>query len=99
MAKACRSYKLQGHAEARHNLGCTEANTGNYDRALMHWMIAVKGGGNHSLENIKRMYKEGHATKDDYTKALKSYQSYVDEIKSDQRDKAAAEDEDYKYYN
>ena len=30
-------------------------------------------------------------------KALVSYQEYLDEIKSDQRDKAAAADEDFKY--
>ena len=41
---------------------------------------------------------EGNATEDNYAKALRSYQAYVNEIKSDQRGKAAAEREDYKYY-
>ena len=36
------------------------------------------------------MYKNGYATKDDYATALHSYQSYLDEIKSDQRDQAVA---------
>ena len=31
-------------------------------------------------------------------KALQSYQTYLEEIKSDQRDKAAAADEKYRYY-
>ena len=56
-----------------------------------------------SLKIIKLMYREGEATKDDYTKALRSYQEYLDEIKSDQRDKAAASNINiangrYKYY-
>ena len=39
----------------------------------------------------------GKATKDVYTKALRSYQEYLNEVKSSQRDKAAAAREDYKY--
>jgi len=41
---------------------------------------------------------DGHATKDDYTKALRAYQAYLDKITIDQRDEAAAADDDYKYY-
>ena len=40
----------------------------------------------------------GHATKDDYTKALRAYQAYLVEIKSTQRDKAAAASANYRYY-
>ena len=40
---------------------------------------------------------EGHATKEDYAQALRAHQAYMDEIRSDQRDKAAA-DKKYKYY-
>ena len=48
---------------------------------------------------IQKMYKDGHATKDDYAKALKAYQAYISEIKSDQREAAAACGEDEcKYY-
>ena len=39
-----------------------------------------------------------HGTKDEYSKALRAYQSYLGEIKSDQRDEAAAYDEEFKYY-
>ena len=61
-------------------------------------MIAAGAGDTDSLKRIQRLYSNGHATKDDYTKALKAYQSYLVEIKSDQRDKAAAFHEDYRYY-
>ena len=88
---------MEGHVQARHNLGMIEGQAFNFDRALRHFMIAVKGGSNESLGIIRKMVTNGH-TKDDYTKALKSYQSYLDEIKSDQRDKAASADDEYKYY-
>ena len=68
------------------------------DRALKHWMIAVKDGDADSLKGIKLLYSRGHATKDDYAKALHCFQAYQAEIKSDQRDEAAA-DGNYKYYD
>ena len=61
-------------------------------------MIAVGFGSNDSLKVIKHMYAHGYATKDDYAKALQAYQAYLGEVKSDDRDKAAAYDEQYKYY-
>jgi len=62
-------------------------------------MIAVAGGNVDSLQRIKLLYTNGHVTKADYTKASQSYQAYLDEIKSKQRDKAAAAREDYRYYS
>ena len=48
------------------------------------------------LSNHKhRIYKYGDATKDNYANALRSYQAYLDEVKSEQRDKAA---DRYRYY-
>ena len=89
---------LRGNVYARFNLGITEKKAGNYNRALKHWMIAVRDGEHVSLKNIKQCYIDGHATKDDYAKALRSYQAYLDEIKSDQRDQAAASDDYGRYY-
>jgi len=89
---------IKGNASARHNLGVEEENTGNYDRALRHYMIAAGSGDNDSLTVIQRLYSNGHATKDDYMKALQSYQMYLGEIKSNQRDKAAATYENCCYY-
>ena len=39
---------------------------------------------------LKQFFMSGHAKKDDYEKALRVYQAYLDEIRSDQRDEAAA---------
>ena len=70
----------------------------NINRALRHLLIALGAGDNDSLEHIKDLYSNGHATKDDYMKALQLYQKYLGEIKSAQRDKAAATHERYRYY-
>ena len=89
---------MQGETQARHNLGLAEELAGNMDRAVKHHMIAVKGGCADSLKQIQNLYKYGFAGKEDYTKALQLYQAYLGEIKSPQRDKAAAADEENRYY-
>ena len=89
---------MKGCVMARHNLGNNEVRAGNMDRALKHYMISAKSGHSKSLEKIRDLYLNRHATKDDYTTALRSYQEYLGEIKSVQRDKAAAADESYQYY-
>ena len=61
-------------------------------------MIAVKGGNSNSVKRVQELFMDGNATKDNYTAALRARQSYLDEIKSDQREKAAAARDDYKYY-
>ena len=91
-------HAMNGSANARYNLGSMAMVAGNMDRAIKHYMIAVRSGDADSVEEIKDMYTDGQATKDDYTKALQLYQEYLGEIKSVQRDKAAAAREDYRYY-
>ena len=89
---------MEGNAAARYNLGVTEENTGSYDKALKHYMIAVRGGDTDSVKEIQQLYMGGHATKDHYANALRSHQAYVNEIKSDQREEAAAFRDDCCYY-
>jgi hypothetical protein len=89
---------MGGHVQARHNLGMYEGHAGNMGRAVKHFMIATEFGYYDSLENIKRMFMNGDATKDDYAKALLSYQANLVEIKSAQRDEAAAINHAHRYY-
>jgi len=89
---------MGGEVIARRNLGNNEARSGNTERAVKHHLIAVAHGDNSSLDCIKNLYSKGFATKEDYTKALRLYQEYLEEIKSPQRDEAAAADENYRYY-
>ena len=87
---------MGGDADSRHNLGTFEYTAGNTERAMKHFMIAVEGGSNSSLKRIQELYSGGQATRDEYTNALRAYQEYLVEVKSSQRDEAAAY-EDYKY--
>jgi TPR repeat protein len=99
--KAKNYYKLaaiMGSVNARGNLGNYEQREGNMNRALKHYMIAVEGGKDKALKEIQKLYTNGHATKDDYATALRAYQVYLVEIKSTQRDKAAAARANYRYY-
>jgi len=90
---------MNGNVVARFNLGNNEYTAGNYDRALKHYMIAVRCGHTDSVTEIQQLFMNGHATtKDDYANALRAHQAYINEIKSDQRDKAAAFSDDYRYY-
>ena len=99
--KAKHYYELAakgGYASARYNLGVDEARAGNMGKSLKHFTIAVGSGHDGSLKRIQELYSHGYATKEDYMKALQSYNKYLSEIKSPQRDEAAAYDEDYRYY-
>jgi len=89
---------MGGDATARHGLGIIERREGNMERALKHWIIAVRCGKKDSLDNIQSLHSDGLATKEEYAQALRSYQTYLGEIKSDQRDSAAAYSVRYKYY-
>ena len=79
-----------GHPDARTNLGRTEVINQNYGRALKHWMIAAKMGEESPLKGIQTLHSDGHATKDDYFRALIGYQQAAEEFKSDQRETANA---------
>ena len=89
---------MEGNVIARYNLGISEYNAGNFDRALKHYMIAVRDGYTLSVKAIQQLYIGGHATKDHYANALRSHQAYLNEIKSDQRDKTVALHDSFRYY-
>ena len=89
---------MMGDEKARYNLGTIEENVGNKIRALKHYIIAARGGNSESLEAVKDLYSLDLATKEDYTKALCTYQEYLGEVKSLQRDKVAATGERHRYY-
>ena len=80
-----------GHEVSRINLGNSEAEAGNIDRAAKHWMIAASSGHKESLNNIRMGFMNGNATKAQYETALRDHQAYIDEVKSYQRDVARKE--------
>ena len=81
---------MMGCTSARHKLGAEEENNGNMDRAIKHYMIAVDSGHGESLTAIKELYADKYATKEDYANALRARQTHLNDIKSEQRDNAAA---------
>ena len=90
-AKAMLHYEaaaVMGDANARHNLGIAEYNAGNDELALQHFLISAKLGHQGSLNNIKKMFIDGLATKADYADALRGHQSAVEEMRSPDRDEA-----------
>ena len=90
-AKAADYYKkaaMQGQVESRHNIGNHEGMKGNYDRAVRRFLISAKMGLIQSVQEIKKYFKAGFATKEQYAEALKGYQDAVEESKSHDRDEA-----------
>ena len=81
---------MGGVAKARHNLGVLDNNVGNVERAMKHLMISAGAGHDESLTAIQGCFLHGHATKEDFDKALRSHKAANDEMKSDQRETAAA---------
>ena len=81
---------MAGWVRARHNLGSVEARAGNMERAMKHLMISAGAGFDDSLKGIRVLFMNGHATKDDFENALRAHKAAKDQMKSAQRDAAAA---------
>ncbi len=79
---------LGGHPMARYNLGIQEWNNGSFERAAKHFIIAANLGFHDSLKELRELYADGHASKEDYADALRAYQVAVDAKKSSQREAA-----------
>ena len=79
---------IGGHAAARILLAFHEEDSGRFDRAAKHFIIAANLGWEESLKCIKQAFIEGIASKEDYAAALRGYQAAVDATKSDERDEA-----------
>ena len=77
---------IRGHVEARFNLGYLDWKKGKFDRAVKHWIISASLGDNISVQELKKSYKLGHASKDDFARALRAHQAAVDAMKSTDRE-------------
>jgi hypothetical protein len=74
-----------------------EGKTGNFDKSIKHFIIAAGFGHAISLKFIQLAFMDGIATRGDYEFALRAYQQYLEGVRSDQRDEAAAYDDKYEY--
>ena len=79
---------IGGHPIARHHLGAIEWGNGRREWALKHWIISAKLGHDDALEMLKKVYKAGLVSKEDFAAALRAHQTAVDATKSPQREAA-----------
>jgi tetratricopeptide (TPR) repeat protein len=89
---------IGGHPDARHNLGCNEGNRGRLKRAMQHFIIAANLGCDEALEEVKKGFRWGVVSKDDYEAALRGHQAAVDATKSEQRDAAQKAIQEGRFY-
>jgi TPR repeat protein len=81
---------IGGSLFARNSLRTIEGENGRYERAFKHFIIAAKLGEDDSLDALKKGFKEGYVSKEDFAAALRGHQAAVNATKSPQREAAAA---------
>ena len=79
---------MNGDVRARYNLGQMEEDAGNDNRAMKHYILAVKAGDEETLDKVKQGFTDGFVTKDDYADALRTHQKARGGMKSAMRDRA-----------
>lgn len=92
-ARAVHHYQqgsIGGDESSRHNLAIIEGKNGNFVGAMRHFIIAAGTGSEQSLDAVKKAFVEGLAPKALYELALRVHHKYLDEVRSDQREKASA---------
>jgi hypothetical protein len=81
---------MKGDTLARYNLGVYEIGKENFRRACRHFIIAAKVGDVDAMDHVRSGYKEGFVTKEEFEETLRSFQKSCDEMKSEQRERAAS---------
>ncbi len=79
---------IGGHPDARYNLGYYEWNSGRFDRAMKHYIIAANLGCDDALDAVTKRFERGLVSKEYYDTAHCGHQAAVDATKSQQRDAA-----------
>ena len=64
---------IGGDVNARRHLGVLEGKAGNTERVIKYFMIAARAGNDESLKEIPQLFMSGHATKNDFEKALRAH--------------------------
>ena len=87
---------IGGHPFARHDLGCREAENGNYERTTRHLIIAASLGYELSMEMLKANHARGYVSKENFAVALRAHQAALDATKSPQRETAEKWEKEWK---
>jgi TPR repeat protein len=77
---------MAGHEIARCNLGTTEAQSGNMERAVKHWIIAASAGCYNAMNNMLVAFYEGLVSRDEIDSTLTAYNNSYAEMRSEARD-------------
>jgi TPR repeat protein len=77
---------MAGHEVARFKLGILEAMSGNMERAVKHWMIAVSAGDYKAMHHLITSFKKGHISRNAINLTLRAYNNACVEMRSDARD-------------
>jgi TPR repeat protein len=77
---------MAGHEGARSNLGVMEAQSGNMERAVKHWIIAASSGAYDAMKNL--IFNIGYVSRESIDSTLAAYNSSCAEIRSEARDLA-----------
>jgi TPR repeat protein len=79
---------IDGHINARYELGILEIRNGRFDIAAKHFTIAANLGYDKALEALKMCLQLDFASEEDYAAALRGHRAAVDATKSKQREEA-----------
>jgi len=79
---------IRGHPEARYNLGFNEGKIGNIERAVKHYIITASHGENDAVTVLKKGYRVGQISREDFAATLRAHQAAIDAAKSTQREAA-----------
>jgi len=79
---------MAGNEDARCNLGAMEAQSGNMERAVKHWMIAASAGDYKAMHNLLIAFNHGSISRSAIDSTLTAYNDSCAEMRSDARDTA-----------
>ena len=73
---------MAGLVGARCNLGSTEANSGNMERAVKHWTIAASAGDYTAMQTLRTSFEKGHVSRESIDSTLAAYNNSCAEMRS-----------------
>jgi hypothetical protein len=77
---------MAGHEMARNNLACLEAQSGNMERAIKHWIIGASAGEYLSMQALLTCFEEGDVRRESIDSTLEAYNNSCAEMRSKARD-------------
>ena len=77
---------MAGHEVARNNLGTMEAQSGNIERAVKHWMISSSAGHYAAMHNMLVAFNKGLVSRNAIAPILTAYNNACAEMRSEARD-------------